>query len=198
MSDEPNKAQVLEIRKYPNRRYYDSTRRCHVTLEDIRALIVEGREVRITDSKTEEDITGKVLAQIILDLDPMKLSVFPPALLHQLIRSNEQLVKDFVDKYFNKVLEAFLESQRHFEAFLRQSVGLGAGVQGSAPDWTRLVFGPLSPQFWAGSAANHQPPPESPRTAAASGASDVELRNMVAELQEQVRRLNRELKEKKR
>lgn len=196
MATEPDKTQVLEIRKYPNRRYYDSTRRCHVTLEDIHGLIIDGHEVRITDSKTEQDITGKVLAQIILDLDPMKLEAFPSALLHQLIRSNEQLVKDFVDKYFNRALEAFLDSQRQFESFLRQSVGLAGAGQATTPDWTKLMFGAFSPDFWMG---RGQPKTETPVPEPANDAqpqSDAELRETVRKLQEQVSRLATELNEK--
>jgi len=194
---EPDKSQVLEIRKYPNRRYYDSTRRCHVTLEDIHGLIVDGWEVRVTDSKTGEDITGKVLAQIILDFDPMKLSAFPSRLLHQLIRSNERLVRDFVDKYFSKALGAFLDSQRQFEAFLRQSVGLGKTAGTDEPDWSRLMFGPFSPQFWTGHAGDQPPPPAPGPAAPGAESSAAELRQMVEQLQQQVRQLARELDERK-
>src|SRR5579872_4860512 len=87
----------LQIRKYPNRRYYDATRSRHLTLEDIRSLVRDGADIRVTDSKTSADITAKVLAQIILELDAEKIDAFPVALLVRLIRVNDQLVKDFVD-----------------------------------------------------------------------------------------------------
>ncbi|HZV34316.1 MAG TPA: polyhydroxyalkanoate synthesis regulator DNA-binding domain-containing protein, partial [Verrucomicrobiae bacterium] len=57
-------SKTLDIRKYPNRRYYDVTRSQHLTLEDIRELVREGHDIRVTDSKTSADITPKVLAQI--------------------------------------------------------------------------------------------------------------------------------------
>src|ERR1051326_7599025 len=126
---------VLDIRKYPNRRYYDSTRSKHVTLEEINSLIREGYEIRVTDSKTGEDITAKVLAQIILELDSPKLEVFPVPLLHRLIRSNQALVTEFVEKYFNQALAAFLDSQRNLEESMRQAMGLGGG--GGIADWAR-------------------------------------------------------------
>src|SRR4051812_28138424 len=90
----------LVIRKYPNRRYYDSTRSRHVTLEDIHTLIRDGYDVQVTDSRSGQDITGRVLTQIIVELDSPKLDVFPVPLLHKLLRSSEQLVTDFVQKYF--------------------------------------------------------------------------------------------------
>ena len=88
----------IELRKYPNRRYYDVTRSRHVTLEEIYSLIRSGRNVHVTDSKTGDDLTAKVLAQIILEHDPPKLGIFPVELLHQLIRTNEPIVRDFVEQ----------------------------------------------------------------------------------------------------
>src|SRR4051812_42904889 len=108
----------LVIRKYPNRRYYDSSRSRHVTLEDIHSLIRGGYDVQVTDSRSGQDITGRVLAQIIVDLDAPKLDVFPVPLLHKLLRSSEQLVTDFVQKYFNQALDSFLDSQRNMEQLM--------------------------------------------------------------------------------
>ena len=84
----PNITDVLQIRKYPNRRYYDSTRSRHVRLLDIRKAVQAGCFVCVRDSRTDEDITNQVLGQIILNEDGAKLSVFPPEALHHLIRSD--------------------------------------------------------------------------------------------------------------
>src|SRR5262249_14501375 len=115
----------LKIRKYPNRRYYDTTRSRHLTLEQIHDLVRDGYEIQISDSRTGADLTAKVLAQILLELDSPKLSIFPAPLLHRLIRANEQLFAEFTDKYFNQALSAFLESQKAFESYLRQTTQLG-------------------------------------------------------------------------
>src|SRR5579862_5477218 len=107
--NEASHPQQLEIKKYPNRRYYDATRSRHLTMEDIRSLVREGYDIRVTDSKTSADITAKVLAQIILELDAEKIDAFPVALLVRLIRVNDQLVKDFLERYFNQALSMFLQ-----------------------------------------------------------------------------------------
>lgn len=133
---------VLELRKYPNRRYYDTTRSRHVTLEEIQNLVRDGHEVKVTDSKSGEDITARVLTQIILELDSPKLSIFPVPLLHRLIRANEALITDFIEKYFNQALLSFLDSQRQFEQYLRQSLQLSGGTP-MITDWTKLMMAPF-------------------------------------------------------
>ncbi len=85
---QPNVIDVLQIRKYPNRRYYDATRSRHVKLLDIRKAVQAGCFVCVRDSRTDEDITNQVLGQIILNDDGVKLSVVPPEALHHLIRSD--------------------------------------------------------------------------------------------------------------
>jgi polyhydroxyalkanoate synthesis repressor PhaR len=186
-------SETLDIRKYSNRRYYDATHSRHVTLEDIHELIRSGHEVRVTDAKTGTDITGKVLAQIMLERDPPKLEVFPVPLLHRLIRANEQLVRDFVEKYFNRALSSFLQSQRQFEGYLRRMMGLSTDETAGVPmlDWTRAMFGPFVPPFWRGENA---PKPEQRAREEAEQANQ-ELRRLVQDLQEQVARLENQLRE---
>src|SRR5690349_7042017 len=102
-------AKHLDIRKYPNRRYYDATHSKHLTLEEIRSLIRDGYDITVTDSKSGADITAQVLMQIVLELETPKIDSFPVALLVRMIRANDQIVKDFVEKYFNQAFRAYLE-----------------------------------------------------------------------------------------
>ena len=95
----------LEIKKYPNRRYYDATHSKHLTLDEIQGLIQQGYDIRVVDAKTSSDITAQVLTQIILELDTPKLDSLPVPLLVRIIRMNDQLVKDFIEKYFNQALK---------------------------------------------------------------------------------------------
>jgi polyhydroxyalkanoate synthesis repressor PhaR len=175
----------LDIRKYPNRRYYDATRSRHVKLEEIHDLIRQGYEIQVTDSKTGQDITQKVLAQIILELDPPKLDIFPVPLLHRLIRANEQLLQDFTEKYFNQALACFLESQKHFESYLRQAVGL----QPAIPDWARMMFNPFMNPLWS----PFMPHGNGRGTGAPDAAAD--LRARIGELQQQILSLQARLAE---
>ena len=85
MSDEQTTG-PLQIRKYPNRRYYDTTRSRHVTLLDIYELVRTGRQVSVVESRTGRDITNCILMQIVLEREPAKLSALPTGLLHDMLR----------------------------------------------------------------------------------------------------------------
>jgi len=120
----PREGTQLDVRKYSNRRYYDATRSCHLTLEEIRSLIRKGYIVKVTDSKTGADITHQVLTQIILELETPKLAALPVSLLTELIRINEQMISQFSEKYFRLPLQAWLEYQKQLEERFRQMQGL--------------------------------------------------------------------------
>lgn len=196
----PSSRQRVELRKYPNRRYYDGSRSRHVTLEEIYAMIRAGHDVHVIDSKTGDDITAKVLAQIILEHDPPKLTIFPVDLLHQVIRANEPLVRDFVDKYFNQALRAFLESQRQFDRYLRQTLGLQASLP-LGGDWARMMMGPFAPALFPGpqDGANKAASTDSTPASVAgktNQADNKDLRHLIHELKEQVAALEHRLEEK--
>jgi len=120
MTSQPDaSAETIQIRKYPNRRYYDSTRSRHLTLEDIRALIREGANVRIIDSQSGVDITSKTLMQMILEFDAPKLDLFTTPLLVQIIRVNDQVMKGYFEKFFHQALSTFFTFQQQLEKQLR-------------------------------------------------------------------------------
>jgi polyhydroxyalkanoate synthesis repressor PhaR len=182
----------LVIRKYPNRRYYDTSRSCHVTLEQIHALIRDGYDIQVTDTRTDKDITAKVLAQIIMELDPPKLDIFPVPLLHKLLRSSEQIVNDFVQKYFNEALNSFLDSQRNVEQVMRSAMGLPPSAPTLA-DLTKIMWSPLKSTPWTMTdtpPSSSTPPATSPPPVAPAETAD--LRRVVEQLQEEVARLRRD------
>jgi polyhydroxyalkanoate synthesis repressor PhaR len=80
--------EVIRIRKYPNRRLYDTSRSRHLTHEGVVQLVAEGRTVQVTDSRSGADITNIVLLQIIIERDPAKLQALPNSLLHKAMRAD--------------------------------------------------------------------------------------------------------------
>ncbi len=174
----------LDIRKYPNRRYYDSTHSRHLTLEEIRGLIRDGYDITVTDSKSGADITAQVLTQIILELETPKIDSFPVALLLRMIRSNDQVVRDFVENYFNQAFRAFVEYQKQMEERLRQMQmpGLFPPFNAWAQTWSPFVPG-------AGSAAERpsESPPHGPDSPEAKpGEPSAEVRRAMEKLRAQL------------
>lgn len=79
-------SQVRVIRKYVNRRLYDTKESRYVNLDDLRRLILEGNEIRVTDRASGDDITTPVLLQIVGDSQRGGKAIFEPALLCEIIR----------------------------------------------------------------------------------------------------------------
>jgi polyhydroxyalkanoate synthesis repressor PhaR len=80
---------IYEIRGYPNRRFYDRSRKRYLTLGEIEALVLEGKTGEVHDSRTGEDITRQILTQILMQRQPEKMDVFPVAMLHSVLRAND-------------------------------------------------------------------------------------------------------------
>ncbi len=176
-------AKKLEIKKYPNRRYYDATHSRHLTLDEIRSLIQQGYDLSVTDAKTGSDITAQVLTQIILELDTPKLDSLPVPLLVRIIRVNDQLVKDFVDKYFNQALKSFLDYQQQVEEQIRRAHGLPS-VFPSVSAWTKAMLEPLATAF-----TQRSDVPSNSADTAQNNDEAAHLRQTVKELQAELERL---------
>jgi polyhydroxyalkanoate synthesis repressor PhaR len=183
---EPNDAagRLLEIKKYPNRRYYDATRSEHLTLEDIRKRIRDGYDVRVTDSKTGADITARVLAQIILELDEEKIEALPVALLQRLIRVNDEVIKEFLERYFGQALQQYLQYRKQVEDYLRSASDANPFFPG-ATAWNRALFD----RFGVSPPAGAAPAAHAPGTAPSAEPGGTELRAEVKKLQVELARL---------
>jgi polyhydroxyalkanoate synthesis repressor PhaR len=179
---EPN-AKRLEIKKYPNRRYYDATHSRHLTLDEIRSMIQRGYDLRVVDARTSADITAQVLTQIILEFDTPKLDSLPVPLLVRIIRMNDQLVKDFVEKYFNQALKSFLDYQQQVEEQIRRTHGLPS-VFPTVSAWTKAMLEPFASAFSSRPAEAPAPP-----TGAAGAPEAGRLEKKVQALEAQLARL---------
>ena len=179
-------AKRLEIKKYPNRRYYDATHSRHLTLDEIRSLIQQGYDLRVTDARTGGDITAQVLTQIILELDTPKVDSLPVPLLVRIIRMNDQLVKDFIEKYFNQALKSFLDYQQQVEEQIRRTHGLPS-VFPSVSAWTKAMLEPFASAL---SGHSFAPPADVPTGARPSETTHLQQRvhDLEAQLTELTRR----------
>lgn len=81
---------VIRIRKYPNRRLYDTSRSTHLTHDEVLAIVRRGQRVQISDSRTETDITNEVLLQILIAREPAIVASLPTATLFAIARSTPE------------------------------------------------------------------------------------------------------------
>ena len=94
-------ANRLVIRKYKNRRFYDTERSCHLTKDDLLDFVLAGRDVQVQEAGSGRDVTVATLLQILLSRNGDVLNDFVPAeLVHGLIRSNEMVLKSFFSQFF--------------------------------------------------------------------------------------------------
>lgn len=172
----------LKIRKYSNRRFYDTTRSRHVTLRELHELICAGHDLAITDSATGGDITNQVLTQIILERDTPKLGLLPSNVLHEVIRTQQQFLWSVVEQFFQQALRAQQVSQERWASFVRNVFGIHPMAPTGPIEFARAVmeaFAPLGVSLSEGQVAAGTP----------AGGRDEEL----AELHRQVAELTRRM-----
>ena len=162
------------IKRYSNRKLYDTQESRYVTLEEIEEMIRAGREISVVDAASGEDLTSVTLTQIILENERTRRASLPAAFLHQLIKHGESW-QDFVQKSMRSSLEGMISSQREMDRVFR--------------DWAaRAGWGTTPP---AASAKTGEPRRES-----AEPDAD-RLRDEVATLRERLRALEERLEKRK-
>jgi polyhydroxyalkanoate synthesis repressor PhaR len=109
---------ALVIKKYGNRRLYDTAASRYVNLEEIAGLIREGKDVRVVDAKTGKDLTRVTLTQIITEDAKDKPTGLPLELLRQLIVASDEVRQEFVMWYLKSAFEAYQKVQDSFQSRL--------------------------------------------------------------------------------
>jgi len=99
------------IKRYSNRKLYDTQESRYVTLEDLEEMIREGKQISVVDAASGEDLTSVTLAQIILENERSRRAALPTAFLHQLIKHGESW-QDFFQNSLQASLEGIISSQR--------------------------------------------------------------------------------------
>lgn len=99
------------LKKYPNRRLYDTCISSYVTLEDVRQLVLEGEEFEVRDARSNQDITRLVLLQIIAEREEEGAPMLTTASLQLMIRFYGDPLHGFMSRYIERSLQLFLEQQ---------------------------------------------------------------------------------------
>ena len=101
----------VTIKKYANRRLYDTESSAYITLDRLAQMVREGREFEVVDAKTGEDITRQVLTQIIVDEESRGSTMLPLNFLKQLIGLYGNSMQNFVPQYLEAAMDAFHRNQ---------------------------------------------------------------------------------------
>ena len=103
---------VRLIKKYPNRRLYDTKTSSYITLADVKQMVLKQEEFRVVDAKSGDDLTRQILLQIILEEESGGVPMFSSDLLSQMIRSYGSAMQGFMGTYLEKNIEAFQQLQK--------------------------------------------------------------------------------------
>lgn len=106
---------VRIIKKYPNRRLYDTKISSYITLLDAKTLVLTNEPFRVLDVKTSEDVTRTILLQIILEEEAGNNPIFSSSVLIQIIRFHGQTMQSIMGPYLEKALMAFVDMQKKFQ-----------------------------------------------------------------------------------
>ncbi len=112
------------IKKYPNRRLYDTVESRYITLSDIRRLVLEKVDFVVIDKKTQEDITRSILLQVIAEQEHQGEPLMSQDFLSQVIRSYGGAMQGFVGSYLEQSLKLFMTQQQQVRDRVKSMVGL--------------------------------------------------------------------------
>ena len=126
VSEEKTKAEgPVVIKKYANRRLYNTQTSSYVTLDHLAAMVKDGTEFEVQDARTGEDITRSVLTQIIFEEDAKGQSLLPIKFLRQLIRFYGDSLQTFVPGYLDMSMESFTKNQGAMRDRIAEALGGG-------------------------------------------------------------------------
>ncbi len=182
-SDEP-----ITIKKYANRRLYNTGTSTYVTLDDLATMVKEGENFVVYDAKTNEDITRSVLAQIIFEQENKEgQNLLPINFLRQLIRLYGDSMQMLVPRYLELSLDSLTREQEKFRAQIAQAFGIGNF--GAMEDQVRRNMEMFERAFamFTPFARERQTPTETDKTP----KSGVEIDDLKRQMEEMQKRLDR-------
>ena len=139
------------LKKYPNRRLYDTEISSYITLADVKAMVLQGTDFEVRDAKSGEDLTRSILLQIILEEETGGVPMFSTSTLAQIIRFYGHAMQGMMGSYLEQNLQTFTDVQARLA---EQSKGLYDPKLQSPELWTKFLSGQAGADREAGAAAH--------------------------------------------
>lgn len=121
--------EIRLIKKYPNRRLYDTAISSYITLADVKGLVVDGVDFQVTDAKTGADLTRSILLQIISDEEEGGEPIFSSELLAQVIRAYGGNMQTVLTSYLEKSMELWVDQQRELRERAKHFMDVSSPMQ---------------------------------------------------------------------
>jgi len=118
------------IKKYANRRLYDTEKSKYITLNHVGDMIRAGTQVEVRDAKTKEDVTAFILTQIVLEAAKKKNALLPSPVLHLIIQHGDTLLGEFFDKYFHPAIQNYVKAKGRFEEQFKKWIDSSMDIPG--------------------------------------------------------------------
>lgn len=185
---------VVVIKKYANRRLYNTSKSCYVTLEHLAEMVREGEDFVVNDAKSGDDITRSVLAQIIFEEEAKGHNMLPTNFLRQLIGLYGDTLQGFVPSYLETSMDAFTRNQEEIRKQVQTSFGENPAMANfEAMARTNMeLFDKAMRMFspFGGAQQAQQPEAEAEKAKASEETSDLnDLKSQLAQMQEQLSKL---------
>ncbi|MBL8512247.1 MAG: polyhydroxyalkanoate synthesis repressor PhaR [Betaproteobacteria bacterium] len=128
---------IRVIKKYPNRRLYDTETSAYITLADVKQFVLDSQAFEVRDARTGEDLTRSILLQIILEEESGGIPMFSSDMLANIIRYYGHAMQGLMGSYLERSIGAFHEAQRKFQD---QTKSLYGNVPAFGPEaWNKLI-----------------------------------------------------------
>jgi len=137
MADEAKAHHLRLIKKYPNRRLYDTKTSSYITLADVKELVLKTEEFQVVDAKSGDDLTRSILLQIILEEEGGSMPMLTSDLLSQMIRFYGNAMQGMMGKYLETNITSFTDMQTKLQDQVRSLYGDNNGM--SKDLWTQFL-----------------------------------------------------------
>ena len=179
---------TVVIKKYANRRLYNTETSSYITLDHLALMTREGRDFKVIDAKTEEDITHNILTQIIMEEENRGQTMLPVSFLRQLISLYGDSMQAMVPQYLEASMEAFRRNQAQFRTAMEGA--FTGGPFAALAKRNMEMFEAAASAFQAG-----QPGAKGEASGAAEAAADTDdlsaLKAQLSELQSKIEKLGK-------
>ncbi len=113
------------VKKYQNRKLYDTKDSCYITLDDIAKMVKRGDEVKVVDNKTKNDVTSIILTQILVEQEKATKSILPLTMLRDIIQRGQGSLFDFIQRYVILGVNSTQEKSAEAERYINRLVDRG-------------------------------------------------------------------------